>query len=83
MTKMTKREFENMMLTVLEEHPEQLQNEEIFDAITDEYWNLYGSDDTFATKEYPTSTYVCLAQEGKRAHQMQCLMGSFFCRNRL
>ena len=61
MTKMTKREFENMMLTVFEEHPEYLQNEEIFDAITDEYWNLYGSDDTFATKEYPTSTYVCLA----------------------
>ena len=59
MTKMSKKEFENMMIAVFEEHPEYLQDEEIFDSITDEYWNLYGSD-TSTAKEYPISTYPCV-----------------------
>lgn len=57
---MTKKQFEDMMIAVFEEHPEYLQNEEIFDSITDEYWNLYGSDTSTTTKEYPVGTYPCV-----------------------
>ena len=61
--KMNKKEFENMMVALFEEHPEYLEDEVIFDKITDEYWDLYGSDNSSATKEYPVTypAYVCLA----------------------
>ena len=61
---MTKKQYEDMMVALFMEHPEYLENEEVFDKITDEYVALYGSHDDRekATFKYPA--YVCLAQAG-------------------
>ena len=80
---MTKKQYEDMMVALFMEHPEYLENEEVFDKITDEYVALYGSHDDKekATFNYPA--YVCLAQQGIGTHQTLPSDEFFFCRNRL
>ena len=54
-------EFENMMVALFEEHPEYLEDEELFDKITDEYVGLYGSHDEKEQSTFTYPAYVCLA----------------------
>ena len=56
MTKMTKRECENMMLTVFEEHPEYLEDKEKRASVP---WDELIADDKESLGQRKLSSFLC------------------------